>query len=124
MTEPSGTGQGPGERTTLAGDRTLLANERTLAAWWRTAMTALAAAVGFAKLFGGAGPPWLARAGASLLVLLSLLVLAVAFRNHRRTAARVENEYAASAPKATLWLGTLLLAAVALIVAAAIWLPG
>jgi len=122
--DPTRSGAPPGERTALAGDRTLLANERTLAAWWRTAMTALAAAVGFAKLFGGTGPSGLARGGATLLVLLALLVLVIAFRNFRRTSAGVESEYAAKVPSLALWLGTLVLAATALIVAAVIWFSG
>src|SRR3712207_1386821 len=91
----------PGERTALAGDRTMLANERTLGAWWRTAMSAVALALGFAKLFGGVEPAWLIRTGATILVLLGALVLWTALRTFQRTAASIETEHVVAVSRAT-----------------------
>ena len=115
-------GEKPGERTALAGDRTILANERTLGAWWRTAMSALALGLGFAKLFGGMEPAWLVRTGATLLVLLGAIMLFVAQRTYERTARRIETEHVVAVSRGTVRLGTALLAAVAAIVAAAVWM--
>lgn len=101
----------------------MLANERTLAAWWRTVMTALAAAVGLARLFGDAGPEWLVRGGASLLVLLAVVMLFVAVRRYQTTAARIESECVERVPRVELWIGSLLLVIVAAIVTAVVWMP-
>jgi len=101
----------------------MLANERTLAAWWRTAMAALAAAVGFAHLFGD-NPAWLVKGGASALVLLALLVLLVDFRRYRATARRVEASETVDRIAAwALRAGSLLLTAAALAAGLSIWLP-
>lgn len=110
------------ERTELAGDRTLLANERTLAAWWRTAMAALAAAVGFAKLFGDVSPEWLIRGGATCLVLLAYAVLGIAYERYEATAQRIEAEHVSRISRWALWLGTLLLGVVGAAAGVAIWL--
>jgi len=112
----------PSERTALAGDRTALANERTLGAWWRTAMSALALGLGFAKLFGGVEPAWLIRTGATLLVLLGVLILWTGLRTYERTARHVETEKVVPVSRRLLWLGTGLLGAVAAIVGAAVWM--
>lgn len=109
------------ESIVLASDRTMLANERTLAAWWRTAMTALAGSAGLAQLFGDFGIPWLIRGGASLLVALAIVILGVAFRRYQATASRVESDGVSRVPRSQLWIGTGLLALVAVVVAAAIW---
>lgn len=112
----------PSERTALAGDRTALANERTVAAWWRTAMSALALGLGFAKLFVGLEPQWLVRAGATLLILLGLVILWMGLRTYERTAKRIETEHVVPVSRRVLWFGTLLLGAVAAIVGTAVWL--
>lgn len=108
-------------RRALANDRTLLANERTLAAWWRTAMTAHAAAVAFAKLLGDIHPPWLVPAGATCLVLLAFAVLASAFARYRETARKMESDDVDRIPRWSLWSGTLLLALAGLAALFAVW---
>lgn len=108
-------------RIGLAADRTMLASERTLAAWWRTALAALAAAVGFAKIAGDIGPPWLPRLAAMLPILLAGLVLFVAARRYVQTARRVEAECVERVPTVELWLGTGLLAALAVAVTVLVW---
>jgi putative membrane protein len=110
------------DRTDLANDRTMLAAERTLSAWWRTAMAALAGAVGFARLFGDVQPQWLIRGGASFLILLALLIIAVAFHRYRRTAKRINNEQVRSIPRFTLAAGTGLLVLTTGVAAAVVWI--
>jgi putative membrane protein len=118
----AGDNQDSSERTQLAGDRTALANERTLAAWWRTAMAGFALALGFAKLFGDVQPAWLVRTGASLLILLGAVILWTALRTYERSAKRIEAEHVVEISRRTLWIGTALLATVAGIIAAAVWM--
>lgn len=114
---------GPAEdRIDLASDRTMLAAERTLSAWWRTAMAALAVAVGFVRLFGDVQPQWLIRGGATLLILLALLIIAVAFRRYRRTADRIDNQEVRSLSRPALATGTSLLVLAAMIAGAVTWL--
>jgi putative membrane protein len=109
-------------RTDLANDRTMLAAERTLSAWWRTAMAALAAAVGFVRLFGDAEPQWLVRGGAACLIALALLILAIAFRRYYRTAQRINNEQVHSVSTSALVTGTGLLVLAAAVAGAVTWL--
>jgi putative membrane protein len=110
------------DRTDLANDRTMLAAERTLSAWWRTAMGALAAAVGFARIFGDVEPQWLVRGGASCLIALALLILAVAFVRYRRTSKRINNEEVHSVSTPALAAGTGLLDLASAIAGAVTWL--
>lgn len=100
----------------------MLSNERTLAAWWRTSLAALAAAVAFARLFGGE-PGWLIKGGATALVLLALLMLWMAFRRYRRTARRLHaHESVDEVTSWTLAAGTSLLLVAAGVAAFSIWL--
>jgi len=100
----------------------MLAGERTLAAWWRTAIAALASAVGLVKILDGFQPPWIPRAAAALPILLALLILFFAARRYVRTARRVEAECVERVPQTELWVGTSLLAILAVAVGALIWL--
>jgi putative membrane protein len=109
-------------RTHLAGDRTMLAAERTLSAWWRTSMTALAGAVGFVRLFGNVQPQWPIRTGATLLIGLALLMLAIALRRYRHTAQKIENEEVGSLSMSALITGTGLLVLVAGIAGVVTWM--
>ncbi len=110
------------ERIGLASDRTALANERTLAAWWRTVMAALVLGLGFAKLFRDVQPAWLVRSGATLLVLLGVIILCTAARTFQRTARNIKPAHVSLVSQRTLWSGTVLLAVVAGIIAAVVWL--
>jgi putative membrane protein len=110
------------DRNELASDRTLLANERTLAAWWRTVMTALAAAIGFAQIFGHVGPEWLVRSGATCLVLLAYALLGIGYERYEATARRIEAVHVTKISRWSLWLGTGLLAIVGAVAGAAVWL--
>jgi putative membrane protein len=79
--------------TTDAIRRTRLANERTYLAWWRSALTALAVAVGTGRIAPGlaGGDEWPYRAlGAAFAVLAAVLAYCayVRQRNVERAIAR------------------------------------
>ena len=60
-------------RTDWAEDRTIMALERTFAGWMRTAFAAIAIGIGFRALFGEFDPPWLAKAIASMFLVLAVV---------------------------------------------------
>ncbi|WP_230532742.1 YidH family protein [Microvirga roseola] len=109
-------------RIDLANDRTMLAAERTLSAWWRTAMAALAGAVGFVRLFGDVQPQWLIRGGATLLIGLAVLIVGIAFRRYRKTSKKINNLEVRSLSLPALAAGTGLLVIAAAVAAAVTWL--
>lgn len=61
------------ERTDWAEDRTIMALERTFAGWIRTSFAAIAIGIGFRALFGAFDPPWLARAIATMFIVLAIV---------------------------------------------------
>ena len=77
------------QRTEFAEDRTVQATERTFAGWLRTAFAAIAVGIGFQALFGEFDPPWLAKAIATLFILLGTTVAWSAERRVCRTFARL-----------------------------------
>lgn len=72
-------------RTQFAEDRTIQATERTFAGWLRTAFAAIAVGIGFHVVFGDFDPPWLARAIATLFIVLGVTVAYTAERRACRT---------------------------------------
>ena len=76
-------------RTDLAEDRTVQATERTFAGWMRTAFAAIGVGIGFQALFGEFDPPWLAKAIATLFILLGMSVALTAERRACRTFTRL-----------------------------------
>jgi putative membrane protein len=62
------------DRTNFAEDRTVMALERTFAGWMRTSFAALGIGIAFHALFGELQPPWLARAIATLFVILGAAI--------------------------------------------------
>ena len=76
-------------RTDFAEDRTVQATERTFAGWMRTAFGAIAVGIGFQALFGAFDPPWLAKAIATLFILLGMTVALTAERRACRTFERL-----------------------------------
>src|SRR5690606_37384087 len=77
------------ERTDFAGDRTVQATERTFAGWLRTAFAAIGVGLGFHVIFGELNPPWLARAIASLFIVLGAVIALTAERRACRTFGRL-----------------------------------
>ena len=76
-------------RTEFAEDRTAQATERTFAGWMRTAFAAIGVGIGFQALFGEFDPPWLAKAIATLFILLGMSVALTAERRACRTFTRL-----------------------------------
>ncbi|MCB2075810.1 MAG: DUF202 domain-containing protein [Novosphingobium sp.] len=62
------------DRTDLAEDRTVMATERTFAGWMRTAFAAIGIGIAFRGLFGELEPPWLARAIATVFIVLGAVL--------------------------------------------------
>ncbi|WP_081853445.1 YidH family protein [Erythrobacter longus] len=65
-------------RTDLAEDRTILANERTFAGWMRTGLAAVGMGLAFNAVFTKIEPAWVARAIASLFVLVGICIFYIA----------------------------------------------
>ncbi|WP_170460795.1 YidH family protein [Ruegeria arenilitoris] len=103
------------ERTDWAEDRTILANERTFAGWMRTGMACVAIALGLKAVFSAVEPEWLAKAAATLFVLISLLIYWGAWMNARRVYSRLEAHSAQPASRFHLQLvvGSLSLGSIA-----------
>lgn len=78
-------------RTDLAEDRTIQATERTFAGWLRTAFAAIAVGIGFHVVFGDFEPPWLARALATLFILLGMTIAFTAERRACKTFGRLSS---------------------------------
>lgn len=132
MTEPYRHGDGAGEdeknvelardRTEMAEDRTVMAVERTFAGWIRTAFGAVGIGLAFHALFGKLDPPWIARAIATIFVLLGAFLSIIAERRACRALVRMST-HAIGAPNAPhlRWIAYVV-AASALVLAAAFWL--
>lgn len=78
-------------RTDLAEDRTIQAAERTFAGWLRTAFAAIGVGIAFHVVFGAFEPPWLARAIASLFIVLGISVAYTAEKRARSTFSRLSS---------------------------------
>lgn len=78
------------DRTDLAEDRTLLANERTFSGWGRTALASIGVAIGLHALFKPVEPSWVAKAIASLFLLLAAFLAAAAERRASAVQARLD----------------------------------
>ena len=78
------------ERTEWAEDRTVLAVERTYAGWLRTAFAAIGIGLGFRAVFGEFEPPWLARAIATMFIILGAVFAISAERRARDALARLQ----------------------------------
>ena len=75
------------ERTDLAEDRTLLSHERSFAGWMRTGMASVGLALGFNALFRSVEPAWVAKAIATLFLIIAIFIFRSA---ERRTCAIIE----------------------------------
>lgn len=62
------------DRTDMAEDRTIMAVERTFAGWIRTSFAAMAIGLGLRALFGELEPPWLAKAIATMFMMLAIWI--------------------------------------------------
>ncbi|MEO0461779.1 MAG: DUF202 domain-containing protein [Pseudomonadota bacterium] len=78
-------------RTDLAEDRTILANERTFAGWMRTGLAAVGIGLAFNAVFNKIEPAWIARAIASLFVLVGIMIFYIAQRKSCRVVERMNS---------------------------------
>jgi putative membrane protein len=111
-------------RTEFAEDRTIQATERTFAGWIRTAFAALGIGIAFHVLFGRLQPPWLARAIATLFMLLAAGIAVTAERRAHAAFRRLKAHriHAPSVPDLR-WIGWSVAASAVLLIAA-FWLLG
>lgn len=80
------------ERTYWAEDRTILASERTFAAWMRTGLSSVAVGLAVQAIFYESQPTWLAKLGATLFVIIGIVVFMFAFRSARYVLSRLESQ--------------------------------
>lgn len=78
------------DRTDYAEDRTILANERTFAGWMRTGLASAGIGLGFQAIFRAVEPTWLAKLGASIFILIAVIVFYLAYRKACDLAQRME----------------------------------
>ncbi len=110
------------DRTNWAEDRTLLANERTFAGWMRTGMAALGVALGLKAVFGPFDPTWVAKAAATVFILIAVLIFAAAAREARRAQARIASHDAEAQSTRRMLLLAILLSVGGLATGAILWL--
>lgn len=108
-------------RNDLAEDRTILANERTFGSWMRTSLGCVAIGVGFQGLFRSMEPAWVPKAIATAFLLLAVLVIVLAERRAAAVIERLRSHVVVTAKPMNLRLITVLVAAGALALVAAIW---
>ena len=106
------------QRTDLAEDRTVQAAERTFAGWLRTAFAAIGIGLAFRAVFGAFDPPWLARAIATLFVVLGAAIAWTAERRAGLTLQRLECHSAEPPDRPGLrWMSWSVIAGAAVLVA-------
>ncbi|WP_084420892.1 YidH family protein [Henriciella litoralis] len=82
------------DRTDWAEDRTILANERTFAGWMRTGLASAALGLGFQAIFRVVEPTWLAKAGASIFLVIAIIVFWLAQAKACNLAERMDSHAA------------------------------
>lgn len=78
------------DRTDLAEDRTVLAHERSFASWLRTGLAAVGVAIGFNALFKTLEPGWVAKAIATVFLLIAIAIFVSAHRRADTVISRLE----------------------------------
>ncbi|MEM1039713.1 MAG: DUF202 domain-containing protein [Pseudomonadota bacterium] len=76
-------------RTQWAEDRTVLANERTFSSWMGTGLGCLGLAVGMQAVFGEMQPTWVAKAAATIFVVVAIYLFLVSLHNSRKVKLRL-----------------------------------
>ena len=110
------------DRTDWAEDRTLLANERTFAGWMRTGLASCGVGLGFHAILGKSEPAWLAKSGATLFVVIALLIFFGAWRSARRLHDRLDGHAAEPVERGDLGRLAALLSLGALVLVVVLWL--
>lgn len=94
------------DRTDWAEDRTVLANERTYAGWMRTGLASVGLGLGFNAIFRATEPTWLAKAAASIFILIGIFIFYSAWRNAVGVLKRLHTHAAEPLPSSRLGLIT------------------
>lgn len=81
-----------------------MSSERTYAGWLRTALTAIAVALGFTALFRDAEAVWISKGIATLFLLLAIGVLAAADRRAAEVQRRLDHHFIRGASRSTIRL--------------------
>ena len=108
-------------RTDLAEDRTLLANERTFAGWGRTALASIGIGLGFQALFKSVEPTWVAKAIATLFILLGIYLIWNAERRATKVATRLDSHQVEFEPFTNFRVMAIVLTISAGLLIAALW---
>ncbi len=87
------------DRTDWAEDRTILANERTFAGWMRTGMASTALAVGLRAVFGEFEPTWVAKAIATVFIIVAVYIFWAAQQSACQTLSRLNDNEAHAQPR-------------------------
>lgn len=119
--EQPGRSQLAEDRTDLAEDRTMLANERTFSGWARTAMASIGIGIGFNALFKPIEPTWVAKAIATIFILLGIFLIVTAERRACAVQGRLSAHKVASVPVANFRVMAVGVSVGALALIVAIW---
>ena len=109
-------------RTDWAEDRTLQANERTFAGWMRTGMAALGVAIGLKAVFGDFSPTWLAKAVASIFIVIAVVIFGAATHETRKAQRRISSHVAEAQGARRMLILAVLLSLGAIATGAILWL--
>lgn len=110
------------DRTDLAEDRTIMAVERTFAGWMRTGFGAIGIGLAFRGFFGELEPPWLARAIATVFILLGAAVAIAAERRACAALRRLTSHKVGAPQLPNLRIPAYSVAAGAVVLIAALWM--
>lgn len=116
MSDKQASGNDQPDRTDLAEDRTILANERTYAGWIRTALTALAVALGLRALMRSFEPVWVPQLISSAFVVVAIALIWLAWRRARHVQSRLDMHAIEGMPRTPMgWItGLMIVASLAL----------
>lgn len=109
-------------RTDLAEDRTILANERTFAGWLRTGFAGIGIGLAFNALFSRVEPVWIAKAIATLFLVIAILIFIAAERRACHVMSRLDAHKIETVKTSSVRRITILCVVAALALIAAIWL--
>ena len=120
MTEASGDSRP--DQTDLSEDRTLLANERTYAGWMRTGFGSIGLGLGFNALTRSFDPDWIGKLIATAFFALGIAIFIAAYRRAAQVLGRLDRHAVNPAGTRGLLLLTAAFVAIAVAVAAGMWL--
>ena len=105
----------------MAGERRDLAEDRTFAGWMRTGLGAVGIGLGFQALFGAIEPVWVAKALATIFLLIGIFIFWRAQRRACQMFARLDTHEVDTAPRRDLRIKAYALSIGATGLIAALW---